>query len=134
MTTPASDFSLRVRNATPGVVITPAERHFAPARFAPRVRARWIDSPDSRVSLPTMISGRWPFFARCEASEKPIALIVVASSGNCPASPRIPSVPKRDLMNHKLTRIARINGGYLKGTRWLSQGNKFGRLDGFESY
>src|SRR6185369_5720622 len=95
MTTPAAASSLRVTKATPGVVITPADRHSAPALLAPSISACSIEGPDSRVSLPMMILGRAPDAARCEANEKPIAVTVAGSSGNCPASPRIPSVPKR---------------------------------------
>src|ERR1700752_691952 len=95
MTTPADARCLRVKNATPGVVMTPAERHSTPALFAPSISARSIDSPDSRVSRPRMICGLGSRSARCSASEKPIAVTVGESSGNLPASPRIPSVPKR---------------------------------------
>jgi hypothetical protein len=51
----ASASSFRVRKATPGVVMTPADRHLPPR--ASRLDQRLLEPvADSRVSLPMMIA------------------------------------------------------------------------------
>src|ERR1043165_1803567 len=99
MTTPASAGSARARNATPGVVITPADRTEAPHAVAPAIKARSIVGPDSRVSRPITMSGWRPPVrsVRCRASDAPIVRTVFESNGNSPALARIPSVPNNFL-------------------------------------
>ena len=92
-TTPASRLELRVSHATAGVGTTPAKRTVAPFATSPPESAATIVAEDSRVSQPTTteIRGR----ASEVASAAPTFETVSASSGGTPASPRMPSVPKR---------------------------------------
>src|SRR5690348_15421129 len=93
MTTPAAKFLMRVRNATPGVVMTPASTTRIPRDFRPFASASAIHSLDSRVSWP--MSTRSPSLrsARRLANAQPTISTVGRSSGYSPATPRIPSVP-----------------------------------------
>jgi hypothetical protein len=69
--------------------------HSAWADHAPEQNACSIHSPDARVSRPmTSRAGRPNFAAILVARERPTICMVLASSGNSPATPRIPSVPK----------------------------------------
>ena len=84
---------------TPGVAYLartlPADAASAPAASTPSMKARSIQAPDSRVSRPVTTRGVRPSFAfNCRASDCPATRTVARSSGNRPASPRIPSVPK----------------------------------------
>ena len=65
----------------------------APADAAPRASSRSIHSPDSRVSRPTTIDGGCA--ARASRTiAAPSRATVGGSSGQTPATPRTPSVPK----------------------------------------
>src|SRR5690349_16731368 len=91
--TPAAKSSVRVRYATPGVVITPAKRTRAPCDASPPATNSAIHVPDSRVSAPIRISAPGRREATSSPSAAPKAKIVAGSSGYSPATPRIPSVP-----------------------------------------
>src|ERR1041385_1318303 len=79
--------------------MTPAEKQLAPAPDAPAMRASSNQIPDSRVSRPMTMEGGCPepgdkYLAR----DDPMISAVGESSGNFPASPRMPSVPKSAVM------------------------------------
>ena len=97
ITTPAAN-PPRARNATAGVVTTPALCTVAPAHCRPRVSDSAIHALDSRVSCPitTPLSPCCAF--KCRPNAAPTANTVARSSGGSPATPRIPSVPNSILI------------------------------------
>jgi hypothetical protein len=127
MTTPASAPRARARYATPGVVMMPAECTFAPFAQAPRTNAASIHSPDSRESRPITISA-CRFFLACssDVSDAPMHSIADSTSGNSPACPLIPSVPKylpilNRILPHRRARCRCCSPlfiGITRGTPW----------------
>src|SRR5579863_2674221 len=94
ITTPASYFRERARYASPGVVRTPALCTSQPQEASPSVTRSAIHELDSRGSWPTTTLARGlPRIKSCP-SARPIRYVLSAVSGNSPATPRIPSVPK----------------------------------------
>src|SRR3954468_1208841 len=95
MTIPAAKARVRARYATPGVVITPALSAVAAAEASPAATDSAICGPDSRVSIPMTTCKLACCRARYSPSARPTVNVVRGSSGNSPATPRIPSVPNR---------------------------------------
>src|SRR5215467_1047044 len=98
--TPMSAPSSPVRNATPGVGITPSRSTSTPAAARPATTAASRNSPEARGSRPTTATSRpprGPAAARMScstpaaAAARSMASLPVRSS---PATPRTPSVPK----------------------------------------
>jgi len=104
--TPAWNGPVRVSQATPGVVITPACRTRTPWLASPPATSSAIHCPDSRVSIPIRtsgpirISGSASRVVTSRAKATPKANMVAGSSGYSPATPRIPSVPNSSFPTH----------------------------------
>src|ERR1039457_2342021 len=98
MTMPASKPCERARNATPGVVIMPALRVATPTEAKPWRNLSAIQRLETRVSCP--ITTRAFVFTRTRSwpRARPIQYTLSRVSGNSPATPRIPSVPKSCLV------------------------------------
>src|SRR5262245_50007014 len=116
MTSPASNARSAVRYATPGVGSTPALVRCAPSDATPRASASSIQTPDSRVSRPAS-SFSSPDLGNARTSAAPSRVMVAASSGYFPASPRTPSVPNSLLMIALALESRRLPDSHLHGRR-----------------
>src|SRR5208337_5314903 len=73
----------------------PALSTRAPAERRPAARTAAIQGLDSRVSRPRRTAGSAHVLRREWARARPVAKMVMGSSGDSPAMARMPSVPKR---------------------------------------
>src|ERR1019366_6252826 len=98
ITTPASNPCERARNATPGVVITPALRVSTPTDVSPCRKRSAIHRLETRVSCPITTPALAFTRTRSCPGRRPIQKTRSRVSENSPGTPRIPSVPKSCLV------------------------------------